>query len=76
MLERVGLDLEDIKAVGVSHLHVDHSGGLKHFAGRVPVHLQQREWHHGLSGDAHPEDHAMIRGDYDDRRIDWLRVLP
>ena len=27
----------------VSHLHHDHAGGLKLFAGRVPVHVQRRE---------------------------------
>jgi glyoxylase-like metal-dependent hydrolase (beta-lactamase superfamily II) len=38
-LEKVGIGLEEIHAVGVSHLHNDHAGGLRHFAGRVPVHL-------------------------------------
>src|ERR1700735_5709537 len=42
-LGAVGVDLADIHAVAVSHLHYDHAGGLKHFAGRLPVHVQQAE---------------------------------
>src|SRR4051812_31363304 len=36
-LADAGIDVGDIRAVAVSHLHNDHAGGLKHFAGRVPV---------------------------------------
>src|SRR3954463_15777077 len=32
-LASVGTDIDEIHAVGVSHLHHDHSGGLKLFAG-------------------------------------------
>ena len=42
-LGAAGLDLADIRAVAISHLHYDHAGGLKHFAGRVPVHIQRAE---------------------------------
>src|ERR1700735_3495683 len=34
-LGAVGVDLADIHAVAVSHLHYDHAGGLKHIAGRL-----------------------------------------
>jgi glyoxylase-like metal-dependent hydrolase (beta-lactamase superfamily II) len=70
-LEGVGLCLDDITAVSVSHLHVDHAGGIRHFAGRVPCSIQRRELEFGLSPEADPQDHAMVRCDYDDRRIDW-----
>ncbi len=70
-LEEVGIDIDDIHAVGVSHLHHDHAGGLKLFAGRVPVHAQQREYDYGMSNHPEPEHHAMARIDYDDPRIDW-----
>ena len=43
-LGAAGLDLADIRAVAVSHLHYDHAGGLKLFAGRVPVHVQRPSW--------------------------------
>jgi len=46
-LAGAGIDLADIHAVAVSHLHNDHDGGLKHFAGRVPVHIQRAELSYG-----------------------------
>ncbi len=42
-LAEVGIDFTDIHEVAVSHLHNDHAGGLKLFAGRVPVHVQKAE---------------------------------
>lgn len=70
-LDAVGVDLSDVTAVALSHLHVDHAGGLKHFAGRVPVHVQRAELDYGLSGHPGPESYSMARIDYDDPRIDW-----
>lgn len=69
-LAAVGIRLESISAVAVSHLHYDHAGGLKHFAGRVPVHAQRAEVEYGLH---HPAAAAndMFRIDFDDPRIDW-----
>jgi glyoxylase-like metal-dependent hydrolase (beta-lactamase superfamily II) len=42
-LEKAGLAVPSITAVALSHLHNDHAGGLRHFAGRAPVHLQKAE---------------------------------
>jgi N-acyl homoserine lactone hydrolase len=70
-LDEVGVDIDAISAVALSHLHHDHAGGLKLFAGRVPVHAQQRELDYGMSSGPGPEQHAMARIDYDDPRIDW-----
>jgi glyoxylase-like metal-dependent hydrolase (beta-lactamase superfamily II) len=70
-LAGAGVELPAIYAVAVSHLHNDHAGGLKHFAGRVPVHAQRAEVEYGLSGTAEPEANDMFRIDYDDPRIDW-----
>jgi N-acyl homoserine lactone hydrolase len=70
-LSAVGIDLDDVRLVALSHLHVDHAGGLKHFAGRVPVHAQRAELAYGLSGHPAPERNAMARIDFDDPRIDW-----
>lgn len=66
-----GVALDEVTAVGLSHLHVDHAGGLKHFAGRVPVHVQRAELAYGLGNHPEPERNAMARIDYDDPRIDW-----
>jgi N-acyl homoserine lactone hydrolase len=70
-LAGAGVPMEEIVAVGLSHLHNDHAGGLRHFAGRVPVHAQRAEVAYGLSGHPGPEHHAMFRIDYDDPTIDW-----
>jgi len=70
-LAGTGIGLDDIHAVAVSHLHNDHAGGLKLFAGRVPVHVQRTELSYGMSGTPAPEQHGIFRDDYDDPRIDW-----
>jgi glyoxylase-like metal-dependent hydrolase (beta-lactamase superfamily II) len=70
-LAAAGVDIGDIHAVAVSHLHNDHAGGLKHFAGQVPVHLQRAEFEYGMSEPPGPESHGIFRVDFDDPRIDW-----
>ena len=67
-LAHAGIDLADVHAVGLSHLHLDHAGGLRHFTGR-PVHCQRRELEFGLSAEA--EQHGVHRIDFDDPRHDW-----
>jgi creatinine amidohydrolase len=43
-LARVGVALDEIAGVALSHLHLDHSGGLRHFRERgIPVWIQRRE---------------------------------
>ena len=70
-LFEIGIDIDDIHLVALSHLHVDHAGGLKLFAGKVPVHAQRRELEYGLSNHPVPETHSIFRVDFDDPNIDW-----
>lgn len=70
-LDAAGLSLDDVTAVAVSHLHNDHAGGLRHFAGRVPVHAQRTELAYGMSEHPAPERHGIFRVDFDDPAIDW-----
>lgn len=70
-LDKVGINFDDIHAVGLSHLHLDHAGGLKLFAGRVPVHVQREELSWGLAGHPKPEEHHIFRVDFDDPNIEW-----
>ncbi len=70
-LYEIGVDIDDIHLVALSHLHVDHAGGLKLFAGKVPVHAQRRELEYGLSNHPVPQSHAIFRVDFDDPTIDW-----
>ena len=67
----IGIDVDDIRVVAVSHLHTDHAGGLKLFAGKVPVHAQRREVEYGLANHPEPERHVIFRVDFDDPSIDW-----
>jgi glyoxylase-like metal-dependent hydrolase (beta-lactamase superfamily II) len=67
----VGADPRQVVAVAISHLHNDHAGGLRHFAGRVPVHIQRRELEAALRDPVLSERNAMFRIDFDDPRIDW-----
>ena len=70
-LDAAGIAMPEIYAVAVSHLHNDHAGGLKHFAGRVPVHLQRAELDFGLSGAPAVEADGIFRVDFDDPALDW-----
>ena len=75
--ELVGIDPAEVAVVALSHLHSDHAGGLRWFAGRVPVHVQRRDLEYGLHGvpggrpEDEPERNGFIRIDYDDPAIDW-----
>lgn len=70
-LEANGLDFDDVWAVALSHLHNDHAGGVRHFAGRAPVHLQRRELDFALVDNPVPSHHGMFRIDFDDPTIGW-----
>ena len=67
-LTHAGIEMSEVHAVGLSHLHLDHAGGLRHFTG-VPVHCQRRELEYGLTAEA--ERHAIYRIDFDDPKHDW-----
>ena len=68
----VGLDPAIVTEVGVSHFHLDHSGGVRWFAGHVPVHAQRAELDYVLtSPHPEPERHTMYRVDVDDPAIEW-----
>ena len=58
-----------LAAAAVSHLHLDHTGGLRHLAGRVPVTVQERELRFA-TGRARRED-GYVREDYELPGLDW-----
>ena len=69
-LASVGLQVSDIALAAVSHLHVDHSGGLPLLAAEgVPVMIQRRE--HDFGMDVADLGTAYYRPDYADRGIEW-----
>lgn len=69
-LAACGVSVEDVTAVAVSHLHLDHSGGLRHFAGRVPVFIQRAELDYARSA-AGAADRGYVQEDFSLERIDW-----
>ncbi|MDQ1710359.1 MAG: N-acyl homoserine lactone hydrolase [Frankiaceae bacterium] len=73
-VEQVGLAMEQVSVVALSHLHNDHAGGVRHFAGRdVPVHVQRRELDYGLHAPhPGPERNGIFRIDFDDPRLSWV----
>ncbi len=71
VLDRAGVGFDMITAVALSHLHNDHAGGIRHFAGSAPVHAQRAELDYGLGPHPEPERHGMFRVDYDDPTIEW-----
>lgn len=73
-IEQVGLALEQVSVVALSHLHNDHAGGVRHFAHRdVPIHVQRRELDYGMNAPhPEPERNGIFRIDYDDPRLSWV----
>lgn len=67
-----GLEVDDLALAAVSHLHIDHAGGLRHLAGRVPIAVQRRELDFAFGSAGIPE--AYVRGDYDVPGIEWREL--
>jgi glyoxylase-like metal-dependent hydrolase (beta-lactamase superfamily II) len=66
-LADVGYGVSDIDIVVQSHLHLDHAGGLYHFAGTdTPVYVHRRELEHAyLSAKSDAGDTAYLAADFD-----------
>lgn len=65
----LGLNWDDLAACVISHLHCDHTGGLRLLEGGPPIVIQERELEFGMSG-ASLQD-AYFRTDYDRPGLDW-----
>jgi len=74
-LEDVGYGVDDVDCVVQSHLHLDHAGGLYHFAGTdVPVYVHRRELEHAyLSTKSTAGDDAYLASDFD-HDLNWQVV--
>lgn len=74
-LDDIGYRVDDIDMVVQSHLHLDHAGGLYHFANTdVPVYVHRRELEHAyLSAKSQAGDIAYIAADFD-RDVNWQIV--
>jgi glyoxylase-like metal-dependent hydrolase (beta-lactamase superfamily II) len=70
-LRLCGVSIDEVDALVMSHLHVDHTGGIRYFADGRPVYIQGAELDFGLSDAAEP---AQYRPHYDDPAIAWQRL--
>ncbi len=67
-----GLSLSDLAFCAISHLHCDHSGGLRLLVDGPPVVIQERELDFGMN-DATVHD-AFLRADYAREGLDWKLI--
>jgi N-acyl homoserine lactone hydrolase len=72
-LERCGVAPREVAGVIISHLHVDHTGGLRHFVDGPPVYIQRDELEYGLAG--RDDAWGFWPPDYDDERIRWQPIV-
>lgn len=74
-LNAAGYGLDDIKAIVLSHLHLDHAGGLEYFRGRdVPIYVQGDELRNAFYGVATGEDLGAYIPHYLDFSFNWQAV--
>jgi N-acyl homoserine lactone hydrolase len=68
-IRKVGVEPEDIKYVILSHLHLDHAGGVGHFPNAKYV-VQREEMYYAYVPDFFMKG-AYIRADFD-KDVDWF----
>lgn len=68
-IQKVGYKPEDVKFVVLSHLHLDHAGGVGHFPNAKYI-VQRDEMHFAYVPDFYMKG-AYIRKDFD-KQVDWM----
>ena len=74
-LDAAGYDFADIDAVVMSHLHLDHAGGLHHFDGTdIPIYVHEEELKFAYySAKTTEGSDAYVLGDFD-HDLNWRIV--
>jgi glyoxylase-like metal-dependent hydrolase (beta-lactamase superfamily II) len=71
-LQAAGFGIEDVRAIVMSHLHLDHAGGLEHFRGTdVPVYVHGDELRNAFYAIATGEDIGAYVPHYVDHTFNW-----
>jgi len=70
-LKKIGINPEDINYVILSHLHLDHAGGVGDFPNAVYV-VQQKEYDWAYSPENNQKD-AYIKADFD-KPVKWKKL--
>jgi glyoxylase-like metal-dependent hydrolase (beta-lactamase superfamily II) len=74
-VSQAGYDLKDIRAIVLSHLHLDHAGGLEYFRGRdVPIYVHGDELRNAFYAVASREDLGAYVSHYLDFSFNWQPV--
>ncbi len=74
-LQAAGHSLDDVSAIVLSHLHLDHAGGLEFFRGRdVPVYVSGVELRNAFYAVATGEDFGAYIPHYLDFSFNWRAV--
>jgi len=71
-LAAYGLTQDELAGAAVSHLHLDHAGGLRHLAGCVPVTIQARELEFAMRRAGRAE--AYVREEYALGDLEWRAI--
>lgn len=75
-LKKAGYSVSDVSAIIISHLHLDHAGGLEHFKGTdVPIYVHEEELKYAFYGVATKVDFGAYLPDYLDPYLNWKAVL-
>jgi glyoxylase-like metal-dependent hydrolase (beta-lactamase superfamily II) len=71
-LQAAGYGIEDVRAIVMSHLHLDHAGGLESFRGRdVPIYVHADELKNAFYAVATGEDIGAYLPHYLDMSFNW-----
>jgi glyoxylase-like metal-dependent hydrolase (beta-lactamase superfamily II) len=71
-VQLAGFGLDEIRAIVLSHLHLDHAGGLEFFRGRnVPIYVHADELKHAFYAVATGEDLGAYIPHYLDFSFNW-----
>jgi glyoxylase-like metal-dependent hydrolase (beta-lactamase superfamily II) len=75
LLEKAGYTINDVSAIILGHMHLDHAGGLEFFRGMdVPVYAHEEEIKYAFYAIATKQDFGAYLPHYIDSTFNWKAV--